>query len=85
MQNYLSTWTANCTLLYLAEFYRGFKVDTVLVDGFHRPYYAEFTEPELSYIWLHPLKGKEVRPKFDQPFVPIKATQPINGVQATLF
>lgn len=67
------------------EFYRGFKVDTVLVDGFHIPYYIEFTEPELSYIWLRPLKVEEVKPKFDTPFDPLRPIQPISGVQGSLF
>ena len=37
------------------DFYTGYKTHTTLVDGFHMPYYVEFREPELSYIWLHPL------------------------------
>ncbi|MFD0751279.1 N-6 DNA methylase [Mucilaginibacter calamicampi] len=67
------------------EFYRGFKVDTVLVDGFHMPYYTEFTQPELSYIWLRPLKVQEVKSKFDNPFEPLRSMQPANGVQGSLF
>jgi tRNA G37 N-methylase Trm5 len=38
------------------DFYKGYKVSTTLVNGYHMPYYIEFTEPELSYIWLRPLK-----------------------------
>jgi len=35
------------------DFYKGYKVSTItLVNGYHMPYYIEFTEPELSYIWL---------------------------------
>ena len=62
------------------EFYKGFKTDTVLVDGFHMPYYTEFTEPELSYICLQPLKAKVASPKFDKPFEPLRA-MPTSGVQ----
>lgn len=58
------------------DFYTGYKVSTVLVDGFHMPYYTEFTDPELSYIWLHPLKGQDAKPKFDKPFEPVRATHP---------
>ena len=67
------------------EFYRGFKVDTALIDVFHMPYYIEFTEPELSYIWLSPLKVKESKSTFDKPFEPSRSTQPVNGIQGTLF
>jgi type I restriction-modification system DNA methylase subunit len=66
------------------DFYRGYKVQTILVDGYHMPYYIEFTEPEQSYIWLKPLK-EQAKPKFDKPFEPVKASQPINGVQGSLF
>jgi type I restriction-modification system DNA methylase subunit len=67
------------------DFYTGYKVATVLVDGFHYPYYIEFTEPEQSRIWLHDLKGTEAKSKFDKPFEPVKAEQPISGIQGTLF
>jgi hypothetical protein len=67
------------------EFYRGFKVDTILVDGFNMPYYTEFTEPKLSYIWLRPLKVQDIKPKFDKPFEPVRATQTFNGTQGSLF
>ncbi|HEY8892207.1 MAG TPA: N-6 DNA methylase [Clostridium sp.] len=67
------------------EFYNGYKTSTILIDGFHMPHFIEFTEPELSYIWLKPLKCKEVKPAFTMPFEPVKATQPINGVQGSLF
>jgi type I restriction enzyme M protein len=67
------------------EFYNGYKTSTKLVDSYHMPYYTEFTEPELSYIWLKPLKGKEAKPAFTMPFEPVRASQPINGVQGSLF
>jgi len=41
------------------DFYRGYKVQTTLVEGYHMPYYIEFTEPEQSSIWLRPLKEAE--------------------------
>ena len=67
------------------DFYTGYKVATVLIDGFHYPYYKEFNEPEQSSIWLNDLKGTEVKSKFDKPFEPVKAKQLINGVQGSLF
>jgi type I restriction-modification system DNA methylase subunit len=36
------------------EFFHGFTVQTRLVGTHHYPYFIEFTEPERSYIWLHP-------------------------------
>jgi tRNA G37 N-methylase Trm5 len=65
------------------EFFTGYKIDTVVVSGYHMPLYIEFTDPELSNIWLHPLKGNTA--KFDKPFEPVRAAQPINGVQGSLF
>jgi hypothetical protein len=67
------------------DFYTGYKTDTVLVDGYHMPYYVEFTEPELSYIRLKPLKGNNTKSAFDKPFEPVSVLQPINGVQGRLF
>jgi len=67
------------------EFYRGFKVDTVLVDGFHMPYYIDFTEPELSDIWLRPMKVEEVKTQFDKPFEPVSSVKSVVGVQGCLF
>ncbi|WP_162997022.1 N-6 DNA methylase [Mucilaginibacter kameinonensis] len=64
------------------DFYIGYKVATVLVNGFYYPYYVEFTEPEQSYIWLHDLKGNEVN---DKTFEALKSLQPINGIQGSLF
>ena len=66
------------------DFYKGYKVSTTLVNGYHMPYYIEFTEPELSYIWLRPVK-QEAKSPFTTPFEPVRATQPINGVQGSLF
>lgn len=67
------------------EFYTGYKVSTALVDGFHMPYYVEFTEPELSNIWLRPNQSVKPKPAFTTPFEPVRASQPINGVQGNLF
>jgi type I restriction enzyme M protein len=64
------------------DFYLGYQITTILVDGYHMPYYIEFTEPEQSYIWLKPVKEQ---PKFDKPFEPVRALQPINGIQGSLF
>lgn len=67
------------------EFYTGFKADTLLVDGYHIPYFTEFTNADKSYICLHDLKGTVPKLTFETPFVVVKAAQPINGVQGTLF
>lgn len=66
------------------DFYIGYKVDNTLVDDYHLPYYIEFTNPELSYIWLKP-NAKVANPKFYKPFKPTSAPQPINGQQGSLF
>lgn len=66
------------------EFYTGYHVQTTIVNGFHIPFYVEFTERELSHIWIHPLKGQTVKPAFDKPFEPVSALQPINGIQGCL-
>jgi hypothetical protein len=66
------------------DFYRGYQAQTTLVDGYHMPYYIEFTEPEQSYIWLKPTK-EQAKPKFDKPFEPVRANEAINGVQGSLF
>jgi type I restriction-modification system DNA methylase subunit len=67
------------------EFYKGYKCCTTLVDGFNIPYYIEFTEPELSYIWLKPNQRATSKPAFGTPFEPVRASHPINGVQGSLF
>lgn len=67
------------------EFYKGYKVCTTLLDGFHVPYYTEFTEPELSYIWLKLNQKVQHKLAFNTPFEPVIALQPIHGVQGTLF
>lgn len=65
------------------DFYRGYKVQTTLVNSYHMPYYVEFEEPEQSYIWLKPVK--KAATKFNKPFEPVRASQSINGVQGSLF
>jgi 2-polyprenyl-3-methyl-5-hydroxy-6-metoxy-1,4-benzoquinol methylase len=67
------------------EFYRGYKVCTNVVQAHHMPYFVEFLEPEQSYIWLQPLKGKQAKSVFNKPFEPVRASAPIIGVQASLF
>lgn len=67
------------------ELYAGYKVSTILIDGYHMPYYTEFTEPEQSYIWLKPNQKAQPTPAFNTPFEPVKASHPINGVQGVLF
>jgi|GEM_PF-5723471 hypothetical protein len=53
------------------DFYKGYKVSTTLVNGYHYPYYIEFTEASKSSIWLHPLKGNEPKSAFTKPFEPV--------------
>jgi len=67
------------------DFYTGYSIGTTLVNGYHMPYYIEFTEPELSYIWLKPNQIAKPKTAFTNPFEPVRSLQPINGVQATLF
>jgi hypothetical protein len=67
------------------DFYTGYKTDTILVDGYHMPYFVEFTNADESYICLHDLKGTASKPAFNTPFEPVSAAQPINGVQGSLF
>ena len=61
------------------DFYFGFKTYTKVVDGFHYPYYIEFSNPEESYIWLKPKKYfndiKEIN----------NIERPTFGIQTTLF
>ena len=66
------------------DFYKGYKCDTKLIGGYHMPYYIEFDQPELSYIWLRPIKQQD-NLAFTTPFEPVRAAQPINGVQGSLF
>jgi hypothetical protein len=67
------------------EFYTGYKTATTIVNGYHMPFYTEFTDAALSYICLYDLKGNKAKSVFNMPFEPIRASQPINGVQGTLF
>jgi hypothetical protein len=65
------------------EFYVGYRTGTVLRDGYHYPYYLEFTDPEESRIWLRP--GVRSSPQgFATPFDP-PASGPVSGIQGTLF
>lgn len=43
------------------EFFRGYRFQTKLIDGYHYPYFVEFTDPEESRIWLRP-KVKPIDP-----------------------
>lgn len=67
------------------EFHVGYQVLTTLIDGYHIPYYVEFIEPELSQIWLHPLKVKEGSSSFKTSFNPVNISSTMNGVQGSLF
>jgi type I restriction-modification system DNA methylase subunit len=65
------------------EFYSGYKLGTMLKDGYHYPYYIEFTNPEESYIWLRPTAtSKNV---FETPFETVKSPLMSEGIQGRLF
>jgi type I restriction enzyme M protein len=55
------------------DFYKGYKISTTLVNRYHMPYYIEFDKPELSYIWLRPVKQR-AKPAFTTPFEPVRAS-----------
>jgi type I restriction enzyme M protein len=38
------------------EFFRAYHCQIKLIEGHYYPYFIESTEPEQSYIWLHPQK-----------------------------
>ncbi|MBS1521309.1 MAG: N-6 DNA methylase [Bacteroidetes bacterium] len=66
------------------SFYRGYRTGTILKDGYHYPYYIEFTNPEESYIWLRPtVKSKDKR--FDREVEPTRSPWMSQGVQGKLF
>lgn len=65
------------------DFYRGYNIGTILKDGYHYPFYEEFTDPMKSRIWLRPGESKS-KQGFTNPFDPPKS-QSTNGVQGTLF
>lgn len=67
------------------EFYTGYKVNTTLVNGYHMPYYKEFTTPEMTYIWLKPNRKVEVKSAFNTPFEPVNASKTIIAIQGSLF
>ena len=67
------------------EFYTGYSVNTIIVDGFHVPYYIEFIEPELSYIWLKPNQVAKPNVAFNTPFEPISVSKFTFGAQGSLF
>jgi len=44
------------------EFYRGYACHTKLINGYHHPYFIEFTEPHQSRIWLRPKPVPSLEP-----------------------
>ncbi|MET3979004.1 23S rRNA G2445 N2-methylase RlmL [Mucilaginibacter sp. UYP25] len=54
------------------EFYRGYKTNTTIVNGYHVPYFVEFAKADESYICLHDLKGTAAKPIFDTLFQPVR-------------
>ena len=65
------------------EFYTGYKVTTIPVNGYHYPYFTEITNASKSCMSLKLIK--QAAPKFDKPFEPTKALQVIKGIQGSLF
>jgi type I restriction-modification system DNA methylase subunit len=65
-------------------FYKGYKTGTIIKDGYHYPWYREFTDPEESYIWLRPTP-KPTAKGFDTAFEPTKSPLMSEGVQGNLF
>jgi type I restriction-modification system DNA methylase subunit len=65
------------------DFYRGYTTGTILKDGYHYPYYREFTNPEESYIWLRPTAKSNKG--FETSFEPTKSALMNDGVQGNLF
>jgi type I restriction-modification system DNA methylase subunit len=66
-------------------FFKGYKTGTVLKDGYHYPYFTEFSDPHQSYIWLRPDDSKRAPSPFDTEFKPTKVPFTSNGIQRTLF
>ena len=66
------------------RFHIGYKTGTVIVNGYHHPYFREFTDPDESSMWLRP--PAEAKNGFDTPFVP-PGRSPLmgGGVQGSLF
>lgn len=73
------------------EFYRGYHCQTKLINGYHHPYFVEFTDPNESRIWLRPPVQSEgpsdnVPASTEKPFDPKPAplaNQPLT--QGSLF
>jgi len=66
------------------SFYRGYKIGTILKEGYHYPYYVEFANPVESYIWLQP-SAKSKGKGFDTQFEPTRSPLMSQGVQGDLF
>jgi len=60
------------------DFFVGYQVKRVLINGFYYPFFEEFTTPERSNIWLHPQL-----PKVD-PVAPDQTKKPV-FMQGSLF
>ncbi|MDB4921228.1 N-6 DNA methylase [Mucilaginibacter sp.] len=66
-------------------FFKGYKLLTVLKNGYYHPFYKEFTDPNESVIWLRPTDPKTAKSAFDVPFEPTKSPLMHQGVQGNLF
>jgi len=51
-------------------FFRGYRLDTKLFDGFHYPRVYEFTNPEQSSIWINQSARREKAKEFKEVVVP---------------
>lgn len=67
------------------RFYTGYEVCTTVVSGHHIPYYIEFTDPQLSNMWLREKVEAKIPPSFDKPFEPVTFNHQGEGIQGTLF
>jgi type I restriction-modification system DNA methylase subunit len=62
------------------EFFTGYRIGTMLYNGYHHPWFREFSNPEESRIWLRPVQKNE------QPFPGQATVFPTgNFQQGTLF
>ncbi len=66
-------------------FFGGYKLLTVLKDGFYHPYFKKFTDPLDSAIWLRPVEPLAACGNFDTVFNPTKSPLMSQGEQGNLF
>ncbi|MCR8559279.1 N-6 DNA methylase [Mucilaginibacter sp. BJC16-A38] len=67
------------------SFFKGYRLFTVLQDGYHLPFYREFSDSNESHIWLRPKDPEAKQNRFNTPFELVKSPLMSNGVQGDLF